>query len=139
MTSLRRPPGGDVADGRSPCVAAWMMAGTFIVSGILGSTSAFHPSLPGLCSVVLPTYSPILFDTRQRPLSPSSPHSTRHAATPPSTTSTTDYFIYISSFTVLFHRNLLFTAFFEKLNRTKVTDVCLHYSCSCMCTRTLRE
>lgn len=66
------------------------------------------------------------------PLPPTTPHHHHHLCE-------SDYFIYISSFTVLFHLNLLLTTFSEKLNRRKVTVVCLRYTCSCTCALAPRE
>lgn len=94
----------------------------------------FLPAEVSFCDI----YSPILFDNRQRPLSPSCPPTTPHHHHHHHLCES-DYFIYISSFTVLFHLNLLLTTFSEKLNRRKVTVVCLRYTCSCTCALAPRE
>lgn len=118
-----------------------MIFEAFIVFGIFRSTSAFHPLAvtfcPLRCRSVTSTRPFSLTTVRGLclpPAPPTTPHHHHHHHLCES-----DYFIYISSFTVLFHLNLLLTTFSEKLNRRKVTVVCLRYTCSCTCALAPRE
>lgn len=91
-------------------------------------------SFPDICS-------PILFDNHQEPLLPSSPHSTTHAVTPSCPPTSATLIILFIFHPLPFSATLIYYSqlFSVKLNKTKVIDVCLSYTCLCTCACIMRD